>query len=587
VDVTATAANEALAYEKVMSKNQPWRKGGRKLLPVLKSGEKWPAVSVLVPPSMQPLETFEGAAAGERLMGALAERGLLPKGGVGFAAYCSSSNSSSRSSSSNTCWNGTVRVVTPAAAAAAAAAPGVGVAKEAPAGGTTTARSLSVGGSASATTRAEAADPGVAPWLHVLPELQSGARDMKGALVKAKGRPLMIIWHARSSSTDHSNSSNSSSSKDDVVGPYGSSSSISQADVVGLLLPFIASQIQVLSAATAAGGGGGGVAGGAGSTECTALLCCTAANAAASAANKELATALGVSSFPAITFFHGNKAVAKITLSEVTVWELLQLQEHGLLGDPVVTSAMVGPVIAALRKKVEKVLRGVLVTKDLSLKAAPAAAGGASSVSSLAQEKRTVNQMSSSRCALESAGLAAAAAPDARGASSLPLSQEGRKASNKEGMSTASKEPAAALAAAAAAGGEEVGKVTSSSLEAAAAEPDTAGTESLTNAIASGSSSSNSSKWDPPKGKKAGFKKRISLKGPPCVYWPRMPCLECGCPWWLGEDWDAECARCGWDCEEGGYDDDCNPLPEYKARYQEIQAELATGRVPAWELQQG
>lgn len=27
------------------------------------------------------------------------------------------------------------------------------------------------------------------------------------------------------------------------------------------------------------------------------------------------------------------------------------------------------------------------------------------------------------------------------------------------------------------------------------------------------------------------------------VYWPRMPCLRCGCPWWLGEDWDAECIR--------------------------------------------
>ncbi len=29
------------------------------------------------------------------------------------------------------------------------------------------------------------------------------------------------------------------------------------------------------------------------------------------------------------------------------------------------------------------------------------------------------------------------------------------------------------------------------------------------------------------------------------VYWPRMPCLRCGCPWWLGEDWDAECIRWG------------------------------------------
>lgn len=27
------------------------------------------------------------------------------------------------------------------------------------------------------------------------------------------------------------------------------------------------------------------------------------------------------------------------------------------------------------------------------------------------------------------------------------------------------------------------------------------------------------------------------------VYYPRMPCLRCGCPWWLGEDWDATCMR--------------------------------------------
>jgi hypothetical protein len=66
------------------------------------------------------------------------------------------------------------------------------------------------------------------------------------------------------------------------------------------------------------------------------------------------------------------------------------------------------------------------------------------------------------------------------------------------------------------------------------------------------------------------------------VYWPRMPCLECGCPWWFGEDWDAECGRCGWSCEEGGYDDDSNPLPAYQARWQEIQQALQQGRTPAW-----
>ena len=32
-------------------------------------------------------------------------------------------------------------------------------------------------------------------------------------------------------------------------------------------------------------------------------------------------------------------------------------------------------------------------------------------------------------------------------------------------------------------------------------------------------------------------------------FWARMPCLECGSPWWLGEDWDAACANCGGDAE--------------------------------------
>lgn len=37
----------------------------------------------------------------------------------------------------------------------------------------------------------------------------------------------------------------------------------------------------------------------------------------------------------------------------------------------------------------------------------------------------------------------------------------------------------------------------------------------------------------------------LPLLLPHPLQWPRMPCLRCGCPWWLGEDWDARCARCG------------------------------------------
>ncbi|GFH29840.1 CobW C-terminal domain-containing protein, partial [Haematococcus lacustris] len=67
------------------------------------------------------------------------------------------------------------------------------------------------------------------------------------------------------------------------------------------------------------------------------------------------------------------------------------------------------------------------------------------------------------------------------------------------------------------------------------------------------------------------------------IYWPRMPCLRCGCPWWQGEDWDAKCMRCGWDCESGGYDDDSAPLPQHKSRYEQIVAQLAQGRTPEYK----
>ena len=27
---------------------------------------------------------------------------------------------------------------------------------------------------------------------------------------------------------------------------------------------------------------------------------------------------------------------------------------------------------------------------------------------------------------------------------------------------------------------------------------------------------------------------------------------RCGCPWWTSDEWDARCIRCGWDCESSG-----------------------------------
>ncbi len=61
-----------------------------------------------------------------------------------------------------------------------------------------------------------------------------------------------------------------------------------------------------------------------------------------------------------------------------------------------------------------------------------------------------------------------------------------------------------------------------------------------------------------------------------------MPCLRCGCPWWLGEDWDAKCARCGWDCQSDGYDDDSQPLPPYRKKWEAFTAVIRDGATPEW-----
>ena len=53
-------------------------------------------------------------------------------------------------------------------------------------------------------------------------------------------------------------------------------------------------------------------------------------------------------------------------------------------------------------------------------------------------------------------------------------------------------------------------------------------------------------------------------------FWARMPCLECGSPWWLGEDWDAACANCGGDAES--YDDDGQPVnAAYRRRFKKFR----------------
>ncbi len=41
--------------------------------------------------------------------------------------------------------------------------------------------------------------------------------------------------------------------------------------------------------------------------------------------------------------------------------------------------------------------------------------------------------------------------------------------------------------------------------------------------------------------------------------------------------------RCGWDCEADGYDDDSNPLPAFKDKYDNFSAQLRAGRTAAWK----
>lgn len=88
--------------------------------------------------------------------------------------------------------------------------------------------------------------------------------------------------------------------------------------------------------------------------------------------------------------------------------------------------------------------------------------------------------------------------------------------------------------------------------------------------------------WDPPVGKfaRSGAVRQFD-KGLGQLY-PKMPCLRCGCPWWLGDGWDAACARCGWDCEKDGYDDDSQPLPRFRAKWEAFCAHIRAGHTPHW-----
>jgi G3E family GTPase len=91
------------------------------------------------------------------------------------------------------------------------------------------------------------------------------------------------------------------------------------------------------------------------------------------------------------------------------------------------------------------------------------------------------------------------------------------------------------------------------------------------------------SDFDPPTGKFArpGATKKMA-DGRNGVFFPKMPCLRCGCPWWSSDDWTAKCLRCGWDCESKGYDDDSKPLLAYVKKYEAFTTAIREGKTPDW-----
>ena len=91
------------------------------------------------------------------------------------------------------------------------------------------------------------------------------------------------------------------------------------------------------------------------------------------------------------------------------------------------------------------------------------------------------------------------------------------------------------------------------------------------------------SDFDPPSGKfsRPGATKKMA-DGRTGTFFPKMPCLRCGCPWWSSDDWNAKCLRCSWDCEKQGYDDDSRPLLAYLKKYETFTAAIKEGRTPEW-----
>jgi G3E family GTPase len=75
----------------------------------------------------------------------------------------------------------------------------------------------------------------------------------------------------------------------------------------------------------------------------------------------------------------------------------------------------------------------------------------------------------------------------------------------------------------------------------------------------------------PPGGRDSG-----RVGGFAASFWPKMPCLRCGSPWWRGDDWEASCANCSADAAD--YDDEQRPRPHRAAAFRAFRAELEAAR---------
>eukprot|EP00890_Picochlorum_soloecismus_P003196 jgi/Picsp_1/3878/NSC_01390-R1_cobalamin synthesis protein p47k len=114
----------------------------------------------------------------------------------------------------------------------------------------------------------------------------------------------------------------------------------------------------------------------------------------------------------------------------------------------------------------------------------------------------------------------------------------------------------------------------------------TSSTSTTTMSFSSTSTIGSEGLYDPPKNSAGSKATKLSKDGKIVHFFPKMPCLRCGCPWWSSDDWDARCIRCGWDCEKGGYDDDSKPLPQHKDQWSKFVMSIRNGVTPTWNGKQ-